>query len=65
VVRFVGTTDNATVEILPVMQRYASGRANLDKIPPGDPRQPPWVQGKVDALYVAIHDALAGHVTAP
>lgn len=65
VVRFVGSTDDATVEILPVMQRYASGRSNLDKIPPGDVRQPPWVQGKVDALYVAIHDALAGHTVAP
>ncbi len=64
-VRLVGSAEDATVEIIPVMQRYAAGRSNLDKVPPGDPSAPSWVQGKVDALYVAINGALAGHVAAP
>jgi hypothetical protein len=52
--------DARWVEITPLVLEHVSGSPQPREIAPGDPSMPGWVDGKVDNLYVAIHDKLKG-----
>jgi hypothetical protein len=50
--------DARWVEITPLVLEHVSGSPQPREIAPDDPSMPGWVEGKVDNLYVAIHDRL-------
>jgi len=55
------------VDVQPVAAEIVEGSPQPRVIAPGDAAMPGWVEGKIDGLYVAIHDKLQAHaiVTTP
>jgi hypothetical protein len=54
-----------TVTVTPVVERFRMGASQHEKLAPDDPSLPGWVQGKADALAVAIYDRAKPYVGAP
>lgn len=55
--------DAVRVELVPVVFQAKAGLA-LRRLPPDDPEMPHWVGGKVDNLYLALHERLRANVVA-
>jgi hypothetical protein len=51
-----GEDGSVGVTVTPVVERFRMGVGEHEKVQPGDPSLPGWVQGKADTLYIAIHD---------
>ena len=47
--------DTVEVAVTPIVERFRMGAAQHEKLAPDDPSMPGWVQGRADALAVAIH----------
>lgn len=54
-VRLVGS-DRAVVEVTPHTVQMVVGSPQPREIKPDDPNLPPWVQGRVDSLALAIYE---------
>jgi hypothetical protein len=46
------------VEVTPQTLQYLSGSPQPRELRPDDPNLPPWINGRVDSLYVAINERL-------
>jgi len=55
------------VEVTPFVLQHQSGSPRPRQLAPDDPQMPGWVQGKIDNVYLAVHEHLKPHVvpTAP
>lgn len=51
--------NGVVVQLVPRLQEYKAGMKPMP-IPPDSPQVPGWVTGKLDNLYLAIHDRLKG-----
>jgi hypothetical protein len=52
------TDDRIFVEITPTTHQYISGSPQPRELAADDPNLPPWVPGRVDSLYMQVHDRL-------
>jgi len=53
------------VEITPLVAEHVSGSPQARELAPDDPAMPGWVQGKIDNLYLAIHEQLKARALPP
>ncbi|MGE0871045.1 MAG: hypothetical protein AB7P03_20950 [Kofleriaceae bacterium] len=60
IVAVVTTNDDAVaITVTPKTFQYISGSPKLRELAPDDPNLPGWIQGRVDALQVAIHERMS------
>ena len=64
-VRVVGKPGPLQVQVVIHAKQIRSGYSALYELRQDDPAMPGWVTGKVDDLYVTIHDSLKGYQLSP
>ncbi len=58
-IRVQGDEGDWWIEVTPRAMQHLGGSPQPRELAPDDPAMPGWAQGKIDAMYVAIHRRLA------
>lgn len=57
--------DAFRVEVTPLAEQFRNGYAKTFPLGPEDPAMAGWITGKVDNIYLSIHEALKKDMVAP